>query len=299
MKLTREQFNVMVYLTDAESFDMAAVAEAAGLDAEAAAAVAADLKVQGFIAEDLKVTDAGYEALEPYRAKKLIFLAAGMGTRLRPITLSVPKPLVRVHGTPIICSAIDAAIAAGIEDIYIVRGYMGEIFDQLLYKYPQLHIIDNPEYSVTNNISSAMAAREFLQDAYIMEADLLINNPKVIRKYNYTSNCLGVPVEKTDDWCVLSKGDGRAIQLVKGGENCHHLFTIYYWNAEEGAKLAGHLEEVYNSEGGKDLFWDITPMNKFTDEYYVEIFECTFDDISEIDTYRELTEVDPAYLIES
>ena len=82
------------------------------------------------------VTLKGYEVLEPYRVKKAIFLAAGFGSRMVPITLNTPKPLVLVHGKRIIETLLDAVVEAGIEDITIVRGYLGEQFDVLLHKYP-------------------------------------------------------------------------------------------------------------------------------------------------------------------
>lgn len=258
---------------------------------------ATELLEQGLATQDGKVTPAGYEALEPYRAKRVIFLAAGLGSRLRPATLNVPKPLVRVHGKPIICSAIDAALQMGIEEIIIVRGYLGDSFDQLLKHYPQIRLIDNPIYNQTNNISSAMCVLDWFSNAYVMEADLLINNPAIFRKYNYSSNCLGVPVERTDDWCVISE-KGVAKHLVQGGENCHHLYSIYYWTTEDGKKLPDHLRDMYQSPGGKDRFWDITPMNRFNDQYHIEIRECTFADITEIDTYKELSQLDPDYVIQ-
>ena len=87
--------------------------------------------------EDNRITEEGLSALEPYAVKRAIFIAAGFGSRLAPITFNTPKPMVRVHGVRIIDRLIDACIQAGIEEIYIVRGYLAEQFDQLLYKYPK------------------------------------------------------------------------------------------------------------------------------------------------------------------
>jgi len=127
-----------------------------------------------------------------------------------------------------------------------------------------------------------------------MEADLLINNPTIFKKYHYTSNCLGVPVKKTDDWCIKSN-NGVAKELVQGGTNCHHLFSIYYWTLEDGAKLSQHIPEVYHSPGGKERFWDLTPLLYFQKEYHVEIIDCKMEDINEIDTLRDLRAIDPMY----
>lgn len=49
--------------------------------------------------EDGRLTAAGLSALEPYRVRRAVFIAAGFGSRLVPITLNTPKPLVRVRGT--------------------------------------------------------------------------------------------------------------------------------------------------------------------------------------------------------
>lgn len=293
MIISKLHFNVLVHLI--ESGKDSAPTDS-GFSADEFSRATAELIEKGLLSEDLQITTAGMEVMEHYRVKRVIFLAAGFGSRLRPATLNVPKPLVRVHGKPIICSAIDAALAAGIEEIYIIRGYLGECFDLLTRNYPQIHFIDNPDYQTANNVSSAMQVRHLIKNAYIMEADLLINNPAVFRKYHYTSNCLGVPVEKTDDWCVISE-NGVAKQLVKGGENCHHLFSMYYMSAESGELLPDQLSEMYNSEGGRDLFWDIAPMNRYNSQHHIEIRECCFSDISEIDTYEELQQLDSDYII--
>ena len=148
------------------------------------------------------------EALEPYRAKRAIFLAAGFGSRLIPITINTPKPLIRVDGIRIIDSAIDACLKAGIEEIYIVRGYLKEQFDTLLYKYPMIQFIDNPEYDKANNISSANVACHLFENAYVLEADLVIANPDIIKKYHYHSDVLGIKVDTSEEWCLTMDADG-------------------------------------------------------------------------------------------
>ena len=90
-----------------------------------------DLSELGYVSNG-SITDDGLAALEPYRVRRAIFLAAGFGSRLVPVTLNTPKPLVRVNGTRIIDTLIDACLSIGIDEIYVVRGYLGEQFDQLL-----------------------------------------------------------------------------------------------------------------------------------------------------------------------
>ncbi len=246
------------------------------------------------LAENGCITSAGIEALEPYRVKRAIFIAAGFGTRLVPITLNTPKPLVRVNGKRIIDGLIDACLSAGIDEIYIIRGYLAEQFDQLLYKYPMIRFLENPAYNEANNISSAMCARYLLCGAYVFEADLLIRNPAIIKKYQYSSNYLGIKMERSDDWCLTVK-DGAITELKVGGLDCYQLVGISYWDEVSGRKLADHLEAAYEMPGGKEQFWDQVPLGVFRNEYRVEVRECSADDVTEIDTFKELKAIDKTY----
>lgn len=295
--MTRKEFDVLAYLERTTGKrSQRAIAQGVGVSVGTVNKILATLHEQAWITPDLTLTQSGYAVLEPYRARRVIFLAAGLGSRLLPLTLNTPKPLIRVQGKRILDTAIDAALAVGIEEIYIVRGHLAEQFDQLLAKYPMIRFLENPAYNETNNISSAMCARFLLENAYVMEADLVVNNPAVIRKYHYTSDCLGVPVSVTDDWCLTSQ-NGIVTGLEQGGTDCHHLFTVYYWNAEDGRKLQSHIEEVYHSPGGKQRFWDQVPLMYHRKDYQVEIAECAMTDITEIDTLRELQAVDKAYCL--
>ena len=165
-----------------ESLTQREIAAAADLSVGTVNRAMADLHERGFVREGM-LSAAGLEALEPYRVKRAVLIAAGFGSRLVPITLNTPKPLIRVQGQRIIDSLLDAVFAAGIEEVYVVRGYLAEQFDQLLYKYPHVKFIENPFYNEANNISSAVAAKDLLQNAYVFESDLLLYNPKLITKY--------------------------------------------------------------------------------------------------------------------
>ena len=214
-----------------------------------------------------------------------------------PITFNTPKPLVRVNGTRIIDTLLDAVVAAGIPEIVIVRGYLGEQFDQLLYKYPNIRFVENPVYNEANNISSAVCVRYLLQNAYVLEADLVLRNKHLIRKYEYETNILGIPVNRTDDWCLMTDSSGVVTEETVGGLNCHQMVGISYWSSDDGVKLAYDLDEVYRSPGGKERYWEQVPMVYKKDNYRVHVRECTFEDITEIDTFNELKKIDKLYAI--
>ncbi|NPD31311.1 phosphocholine cytidylyltransferase family protein [Eggerthellaceae bacterium zg-1084] len=240
--------------------------------------------------------EADLQLLEPYRVRRAVLLASGFGSRMVPVTLNTPKPLVRVNGRRIIDSLLDALVAAGIDEIYVVVGYLAEQFELLRNDYPQVKLIHNPLYDVTNNISSAVAAARHFRNAYVFESDLLLRSPQLISRYSYDSWYLGVPVDRTDDWCFVTQ-DGEVRGLQKGGEACHHMFGVSHWTNEDGARLERDLREAFACDENRQLFWDEIPCNLRREGYRITVRPCAFDDIAEIDSFAELQQIDPAYRI--
>lgn len=292
--LTKKQFDILTTIESLGGFEtQRQLAEKTEMSLGIVNKTLSAFTEAGFI-EGRKITAKGLEALEPYRVKRAVFIAAGFGSRMVPITLNTPKPLVRVKGQRIIDSLLDAVVAVGIEEIYLVRGYLAEQFDQLLYKYPNIKFIENPAYNEANNISSLMCVRSLLQNAYVFEGDMLLSNKALVTKYQYSSNYLGVPVAVTDDWCFETK-NSQITKVSVGGTNCHQMIGISYWTSEDGKKLEEHIAAVYNAPGGKEKYWDQVPLEFYLDAYKITVRPCTFEDIIEIDTFRELKQIDPTY----
>ena len=296
MNLSRKQFDILVALAESnEVLSQRDLEKETGYSLGTINRAVKELTEAGYVSEG-KITNQGLAALEPYRAKRAVFIAAGFGSRLVPITFNTPKPLVRVHGERIIDRLIDACLGAGINEIYIVRGYLAEQFDQLLYKYPMIKFLENPVYNEANNISSALVARYMLSNTYVFEADLLISNPKIIKKYHYASDFLGIKKQRSDDWCFKVK-DGIIVEQTVGaeGDNIWQMVGISYWNEIDGHRLSADIPEVYQSPGGKERYWEQVPLNYRKDHYKVEIRECFDEDIVEIDTFKELKAIDKTY----
>lgn len=296
MKLTRKQFDILEALaTSRKALTQRQLEEQTGHSLGTVNRVMKELTDLSYI-ERYGITNAGFTALEPYRAKRAIFIAAGFGSRLIPITFNTPKPLVRVHGVRIIDHLIDACLQAGINEIYIVRGYLAEQFDQLLYKYPMIKFLENPMYNEANNISSSLVARYMLSNSYVFEADLLLSNPAIIKKYHYTSDFLAIKKERSDDWC-FKVSNGVIVEEKVGGEgdDIWQMVGISYWDEADGHKLSQDIADIYASPGGKERYWEQVPLVYRKEHYSVEVRECHSDDIVEIDTFSELKAIDKTY----
>lgn len=293
MLLFKEFEILRVSESEKERLSQRGFSKKTGLSVGTINATILQLEEKGLLADGM-ITQAGLEALEPYRVKRAIFIAAGFGSRMVPITLNTPKPLVRVKGERIIDSILDAVVAAGIEEIVVVRGYLSEQFDQLLYKYPNIKFVENPAYNEANNISSAMCIRYLLGNSYVCEGDILLHNPKIIQKYQYQSNYCGIKVDRTDDWCLF-ENKGRITGVAVGGENCHQMMGISYWTEDDGKRLGDCIKKVYEMPGGKERYWDQVALQYFVDDFNIAIRECSAEDFIEIDTFNELKAIDSVY----
>ena len=293
MLLFKEFEILRVSESEKERLSQRGFSKKTGLSVGTINATIMQLEEKGLLADGM-ITQAGLEALEPYRVKRAIFIAAGFGSRMVPITLNTPKPLVRVKGERIIDSILDAVVAAGIGEIVIVRGYLSEQFDQLLYKYPNIKFVENPAYNEANNISSAMCIRYLLGNSYVCEGDILLHNPKIIQKYQYQSNYCGIKVDRTDDWCLF-ESKGRITGVAVGGENCHQMMGISYWTEDDGKRLGDCIKKVYEMPGGKERYWDQVALQYFVDDFDIAIRECSAEDFIEIDTFNELKAIDSVY----
>ncbi len=114
------------------------------------------------------------------RITTALLLAAGTGSRLRPLTLDAPKCLTEVGGEPILGRLVDNLRLQGIKRLVVVTGYLDDcIRDFLDVNAPDLQVdyVFNPVYSTTNNIYSLWLAREVIDEPFVLiESDLVFED---------------------------------------------------------------------------------------------------------------------------
>lgn len=225
---------------------------------------------------------------DPYIAERAIVLAAGRGERMRPLTDEMPKPMVRVDGRRIIDTLLAALVAAGIPEIYVVRGYLGEKLDALKEEYPTLHFIDNPHWHEANNISSLLAAGDLVENAFVVEGDLFLQNPSLLSREQQGTNYLAIPVKETTDWCFFPDEAGVIRRMAVGGTDCWKMVGISYWTTEDGRNLAQSIRRLYETPGGAARYWDEAALSADIEDFSVHVRACTAEDVQEIDTLAEL-----------
>lgn len=228
--------------------------------------------------------------------KRAVIMAAGEGRRMLPVTLHTPKPLVRVNGVRMIDSVIKALQQNKIQEIYIVVGYLKEQFAVLEQEYPEITLIENPDYKSCNNISSLYAAREHLEEAMILDGDQLIFEPAVLHREFERSgyNCIWTS-EPTKEWLLSLRNRIVCGCSRNGGREGWQLYSVSRWTKQDGKKLKKYLEQEFVVNGNKQLYWDDVALFCHPEEFQLGITEMKRGDIVEIDDLEELAAIDCNY----
>ena len=231
-----------------------------------------------------------------HRVERAIIMAAGKGTRMQPITLSTPKPLVKINGVPMIESVIKSLYSNGIFEIYVVVGYLKEQFGYLEDKYENLRLIENPYYDTCNNISSLYVAREHINNAIILDGDQIIYDPSILEpEFEFSGYNAIWTDDKTDEW-LLTLEDGIVVGCSRtGGKEGWQLYSVSRWTSEDAEKLKKHLIIEFKEKENKQIYWDDIALFCYPNEYKMSIRKMNGNEIMEIDSINELVQIDESY----
>ncbi len=199
---------------------------------------------------------------------KGIILAAGIASRLRPLTDNTPKCLLKVGGKPILQRAIDNLIENSINDFVIVTGYLKEQIEKFINEtYPSLNVefLYNEDFDSTNNIYSLWLAKESLKnkDFILFDSDIIFDGEIVsLLLSSEYDNCLALKTGINlgdEEIKVKVNSDNSIVEISKEvptdialGES----IGIEKFSKEFGEKLFDILDEMILNEGLKNVFYE-------------------------------------------
>lgn len=217
---------------------------------------------------------------------KAIILAAGMGTRLRPLTLESPKPLVKVNGKPMIETQIECLMEKGIRDIKVAVGYLKEEFYYLTEKY-NVELIYNDKYDMYNNIYTMYLLRDHLPDSYVIEGDVYLHNNFIDPDIKESTYFTFYRENFNNEFIFKFDENNKIYDMYVGDNNGYILCGVSYWSLKDGNIIVKKLEETIDRGDFKSLFWDdVVMQNKEDLNMYIKKID--FNDCFEIDTEEDL-----------
>lgn len=232
---------------------------------------------------------------------KAVILAAGIASRLRPLTDNTPKCLLKVGSKCLLERTIDALILNGFKEFVIVTGYLRDMIEEFVCKtYPDLRVqyIYNKNYASTNNIYSLWLTKTAIlgQDMMLLDSDILFDASIITSLINSTyQNCLAmnahelgdeeikVIVDKEDKikeiskTCSISDALGESIGIEK-------------FSSSLVKQLFDELDDMIENKGQSNIFYEAAFENiieKGAEMYIVDttqLFSMELDTVDDFET---------------
>ena len=235
---------------------------------------------------------------------KAIILAAGMASRLRPLTLTTPKSLLKVGERSLLQRSMDALIANGVTEFCIVTGYLHEMIEDFVRKQYadsiQVTFIYNKVYETTNNIYSLWLARPFAegQEVLLLDSDLLYD-PQIVTRVLATDapNVLTLirhelgeeemkvvtdaqgSIKEISKTCNPADAAGESLGIEKMGKE----YTKALYSELESMMHDEHLENVFYERAFERL---IPQGHTYQVLDVTELFSCELDTIEDFENAK-------------
>lgn len=244
------------------------------------------LNKDGYIDDNIYLTNKAYNELKEKRPKRAIILAAGYGMRMVPINTETPKGLIEVNSEPLIERIINQLHEVGIKEIHIVVGFMKERYEYLIDEF-NVNLIYNPEYMLKNNLHSIKLVTDYLGDCYIVPCDIWCEENPFNKIEMYSWYMVGDATEIESSVRV-----NRKMELVTIPERTkgNTMIGICYLTKSDSVIIAKKINKLVKNKKYDEVFWEealyennrMIPLANVVDSSkYVEI-----------NTYEQLRELD-------
>lgn len=230
------------------------------------------------------------------KVENAIILAAGMGSRMVPLTYEIPKGLVKVRGESLVERQICQLMERGIMDILLVTGYLEEQFKELEEKYAGVvRCIYNPDYEVKNNISSLYLVRNDLKNTYILSCDNYYTENIFQAEEDGSWYCVIKDDVARAEWGVELSPEGRIIEIQKTAEaNQPFLYGAVYFEQAFSEKFRQILEIEYAHPKNHALLWEDI-LKKYLADLEIKAKIESKNIVYELESFEELREFDRQY----
>lgn len=236
---------------------------------------------------------------------KAVILAAGMASRLRPLTEHTPKCLLSIGERPLLQRSMDAIIESGIRDFVIVTGYLNEMIEQFVEKTygntVSVTYIHNDVFDSTNNIYSLWLARPEVdgKDFLLLDSDLLYD-PRIVRQVLATDSANVLTLIRhelgEEEMKVVTDAQGTIREISKTcnpADAAGESLGIEKIGAEYSVALYRELDVMMNQEHLENKFYELAferliPQGQSYKVIDVtEFFSCELDTVEDFENAKD------------
>ena len=195
-----------------------------------------------------------------------VILAAGMAKRLRPLTDTKPKCLLKVGDRTLLERTIDAMAATGITELVVVTGYRGEMIREWINTHRQTlkwTFIDNADYEHNNNIYSLWLAGQVVrgQEFLLMDSDILCDPKAVAEVARQQEPALALNRHELgeEEMKIVVDQDNRITEISKTcrvEDAVGESVGIEKMTAAYSEALYRELDQMIEKEGLIDIFYE-------------------------------------------
>lgn len=241
---------------------------------------------EGYLDENIRPTSKATKEFLAKAPRRAVVLAAGFGMRMVPINTQVPKALLEVNSEPLIERIIKQLHEVGINEIYVVVGFMKEQFEYLIDSYG-VELIVNNEYSVKNNLHSLRLAAAHLSNAYIVPCDIWCDCNPFRRNELYSWYMVSDLIDDDSTVRVNRKMELVGVSHLRGGNS---MVGICYLLEEDASLVRKRIAELSADPRFDHSFWEEALYEK--GKMIVQARVVHASDVVEINTYEQLREID-------
>lgn len=287
MTLNKQESDVLRYFIKKSYFNQRSLAEETGLSVGTVNKSIKKLLLSGYLTEDMQLTQKANAYIKHCVPQRAIILAAGYGMRMVPINMETPKALLTINGEVMIERTIRQLRETGIQEIYVVVGFLKEMFEYLIDDFG-VKLIVNSEYGEKNNLYSlwkAINKVNTLSNTYIVPSDIWCEKNPFSQHEMYSWYMVSDLIDEDSEVRVNRKNE-----LVKTSNAGNAMIGISYLTDDTADVVRNRVEDFAKKEEYDNVFWE-TALYK-GDKMLVQARVVHNRDYIEFNTYEQLRDYD-------
>ena len=226
-----------------------------------------------------------------------VILAAGMARRLRPLTDTMPKCLLKIGDKSLLQRSVDSLISCGINEFVVVTGYRSRMITDFLkdnYTDKIFHFVDNDDYDTTNNIYSLWLAMPYVKgkDFLLLDSDILYDSKLLDKVMEEECSALCVNRHELGDEEMKVVVDSNNV-ITEISKTCcpqaamGESVGVEKINADYSLALYDELEIMETQENLVDIFYERAFERLIPKGYSFKVVDTTDIFSTEIDTVED------------